>query len=124
MFAFTCPFGKFTNTIILYDRWTGETRQIEDIRLDLKNTKAVVVKSEVFSFKNGSPVSVCKYGQLKDTYLLKKTTLSTLPHMKSLKYFSVANRANKSIILTGGHGDEGVSAKTFGIDVITGKWQE
>ena len=84
-FVFTNPGGMLQRkTIMWLDEAEGESRQLNDPRLDLANTRSVLVNKELYTFKFGSPVSACKYGDFTDVAKLVKTTLATLPYNGSL----------------------------------------
>ena len=123
MIAFTFPSGRqFNKSIFLLKRWTGEVQRFEDERLDFTDTRTVLVKNKLYVFAYGSPVSVYSIADFTSTAHLVKTTLSTLPRNEQLNWFSVSLMLG-SIILTGGIGDEDVrSAKTYLMDVQTGRW--
>ena len=81
------------------------------------------VKNELYVFHFGDPVEVKTFGNLTDSYRLIETKFDNLPYSAHLEWFCVTNLANKSIILTGGRDKlDGKSAKTFIIDLHTGKW--
>ena len=104
-FVFTLTWEKFAQTIILFDEFTGkgQKRSYEDQRIDFINSKSVLVKKDLFTFKDGSPVKAYKYTNFTNTEKLIKTALSTLPYNEFLQAFSVALiNKSKSIVLTGG----------------------
>ena len=49
--AFTFPYGKVANCIILVDGVTGEVHKYEDNRFDFRGTKTVVVLNELYAFR-------------------------------------------------------------------------
>ena len=64
-------------------------------------------------------MTVSKYVDFTDESRCVKTMLASLPIGIGLKHFSIANLADKSIILTGGQNHR-KSAKTFMMDVLLG----
>ena len=86
MFAFTFPdfYGKFTNSVLLLNELSGEAQQIEDMRLDFKDTKTVLVRKNLYAFKEGFPVYSSKYADFTCIQQLKRTALSTLPRVQHL----------------------------------------
>ena len=82
----------------------------------------MLVRKKMYTFKFGSPVSVCKYEDWTRTEHLVKTALSTLPRNEYLQDFSICHVAGK-IVLTGGLDEEGdESAQTFVMDLATDRW--
>ena len=77
----------------------------------------------MYAFKEGSPVSVCKYEDWARTEHLVKTALSTLPRNEYLQEFSICHVAGK-IVLTGGVDEErkNFAAQTFVMDLATERW--
>ena len=71
------------------DEATGEAQKLEHKRLDVKDTRIVLVKRKLYAFKFGSPVSAFKYADFTNTEQLIKTALSTLPRNEHLQRFSV-----------------------------------
>ena len=89
-FTFTCPgSAKFSSTVMWLDEATGEPQKLEDKRLDIKETRIVLVKRKLYAFKFGSPVSAFKYADFTNAEQLVKTALSTLPRNEHLSSFSV-----------------------------------
>ena len=46
---------------MIFDEFTGEGRCFEDKRVEFFATKSVLVKRDLFTFTEGSPVTACKY---------------------------------------------------------------
>ena len=109
---------------MLFDEITREGRLYKDPRLDFKDTRSLLINNELYTLKDGNPVTAYKYGNFTDAQKMVMTTLENLPLNENLHSFSVANLANKSIILTGGGDSDMVSAKTFMMEILTGKWQK
>ena len=113
MIAFTLPGGKYAKCILLLK--DGEALRIDDNRLDFSSNKTVVVKKDLYAFKEGSPVSAYKIADFTSTNHLVKTTLSNLPRNEYLCSFSICYwEAGSSIVLTGGSDDDFFkSAQTY-----------
>jgi len=103
MIAFTFNMDrKLTKSIMLLDGVSGEAQKFEDDRFDFNNTLTVVVKKDLYAFKDEEDVSAYKIADFSSNdYLV--TTLSTLPYDEYLKDYAVSYwAAAGSIILTGG----------------------
>ena len=88
MLAFTFSSGKkLTGCIMHVKERGGEPQLLEDDRLDFKDTKTVLVKNELYVFKEGCPVSAYKIAYFTSTDHLVKITLSTLPRNEYLNLF-------------------------------------
>ena len=109
---------------MLLDGVTGEAKKLEDDRFDFNYTKTVVVKKDLYAFKEGSPVSAYKIADFTSTDRLV-IILSTLHHEEELQCFAVSYwAAGGSIILTGGRDiDYSTTAQTLLLAVPTGQWQ-
>ena len=57
MISFTVSGGRFSKCIFLRDRIAGELQRFEDERMEFKDDFMVLVKKELYTFKEGSPVS-------------------------------------------------------------------
>ena len=88
MIAFTLPGGKYAKCILLLK--DGEALRIDDNRLDFSSNKTVVVKKDLYAFKEGSPVSAYKIADFTSSENLVKTTLPTLPRNEKLYLFAVS----------------------------------
>ena len=124
MIAFTCPYGRaLTKSIMLLDCVTGEALKLEGHHFDFTNTKTVLVNKELYTFKEGNPVSAYKIAAFTSTDHLV-TTLSKLPLDDKLTIFAVSYwAAAGSIVLTGGRGSHfNPTAQTFLLAVQTGRW--
>ena len=59
MIAFTIPGGKHAKSIMLLNGMT-EAQKFEHHSFNFTDTKTVVVKNELYVFKNGHPVTAYK----------------------------------------------------------------
>lgn len=110
---------------MIFDKVMGEGKLFKDKRLNCRNTRSVLVQKDLFTFEYGSPVAAYKYSNFTYALQLSKTTLATLFRNEYLRWFSVANMANNLIVLTGGDQLDNIkSAKTFMMEVKTGKWKQ
>ena len=57
-YSFTHPAGRLNSTVMRLDEVAGEGVQVKDQRLDLYNTRSVMVKKDLYVFAFGAPVSV------------------------------------------------------------------
>ena len=89
-------------SIMLLDRVSGEVRMIEDDRFDFRSTRTVVVRTKLYAFKYGIPVSAYKIADLTSSENLVMTTLPTLPNGKWNNFAVSYWEAAGSIVLTGG----------------------
>ena len=96
----------------------------EDDCLDFTNRKTVLVNKDLYTFKEGKPVSTYKIANFTSSAHLVKTTLAILPGVKCLVSFSVSLIMGK-IILTGGIDSRCVkSAHTYVMDLKMNRWQQ
>ena len=81
------------------------TNSSSDFSFDFRDTKTVLVREMLYAFDNhkDNPVSAFKVTNFTSPDYLMKTTLSTLPHCRTLSKFAVSYVAGK-IVLTGGVG--------------------
>ena len=124
MIAFTFQERRFKKSIFLLNSVTGEAKKFRDDRFDFKATRTVVVKNELYAFKEGCPVSVYKIANFTSNDHLV-TDLSTLPFDEYLRNFSFSYwAAAGSIVLTAGLANREVTAQTFLLAVQTGRWEQ
>ena len=71
---------KLTKSIMLLDGVSGEAQKFEDDRFDFNNTLTVVVKKDLYAFKDEEdcPLSVYKIADFTSSENLVMTTLPTL----------------------------------------------
>ena len=109
---------------MLLNEREGETSKFEEESLDFFSTRTVVVKNELYVFKEGCPVSAYKIAHFSSAEHLVKTTLPTLPRKEHLEDFAVSYVAG-SIILTGGIDEKEVlSAQMYLMDLQTESWEQ
>jgi len=56
-FSFTYHSSKWKNIVMRLDEVAGEGVKVEDQRLDLENTRSVMVNKDLYVFQEGAPVS-------------------------------------------------------------------
>ena len=58
-YSFTFPeYVKFAHIVMRLDEVAGEGVQVKDQRLDLQDTRSVMVNKDLYVFQEGAPVSV------------------------------------------------------------------
>mmetsp|Transcript_22183 Transcript_22183/g.29670 ORF Transcript_22183/g.29670 Transcript_22183/m.29670 type:complete len:110 (+) Transcript_22183:853-1182(+) len=98
------------STLVQYDEVLRECTELTHEMLDFRECLSIQVKKDLFSFKYGSPITVSKIVNPRDSVRIRKFPMT--PAKTDRVYFSVSKYQDRSCLLTGG------AAKDK-----TGKWR-